>query len=224
MEIKPSQNQIASWFDLLAILLLLMGSIFIWTSYNEGYSYGTSATFQGLLLIIIVHFFLWVRGGSWADLGLGAWPSRETLISGVVGGLIIASLMAVSSLVLAYLPWSINPQAASEQLKSLKTWQEVWPIMVAVTIMAPLSEEIFFRGYCLPLFTTKWGSTTGSLAGALFFALMHFDPWRLLPLTLAGWLLNRLFRKTSSLWAPIVAHSIWNFMLAMLLFAATGLA
>jgi len=109
--------------------------------------------------------------------------------------------------------------------------------LVAAVVVAPLWEEIFFRGYA----TTAWAATLGSRAaiirGALFFAFIHvltvsagsFDEGVRLALIgfvarlPVGLVLGWVFLRRRSLAAPVALHATYN-ALPLLLYLALGSA
>lgn len=85
---------------------------------------------------------------------------------------------------------------------------------VAVVVIAPLSEELFFRGL---LFRTFLGDGTGSgqrlLAiwiSGLAFSAFHVNLSVLIPFTLVGALFAYVYRESRSLWTSTAAHAIFN--------------
>ena len=83
-----------------------------------------------------------------------------------------------------------------------------------VTVIAPIAEEVLFRGY---IFTALrgWAGVWGAAAitGVLFGAI-HIDPDRptgfLLPLAFLGFVLCLIYARTRSLYPCIALHSINN--------------
>ena len=215
---RPFERSVGSWADLLAILFLLIFIISFWTSWNANFSFTANSFFQGFVLFSLVVFFLKIRGGNWWELGLGENLSRKGLALALAGGLAMVLLMVEITRLIELLPWQIPDQAAAEAINRAGSWREFLPVLFSVAVVAPVSEEVFFRGYCFPLFRVTWGPKKGAILSALFFGAMHFDFWRLLPLAVAGWILNLLYEKTGSLWVPIIAHSVWNATLALQLF------
>lgn len=214
---KPFEHSVASWVDLLVILLLLILIFSYWTMLNKNFSFAANSFFQGILLISLTVFFLKIRGGTCWHLGLKVIPSWRGVVLGLTIGLGMAFLMAGLNRLIQLLPWQVPQQAAYDAINRAGSWREFLPVWAAVGLIAPLSEEIFFRGYSFPLFRTIWGSNKGAVLSALFFGAMHFDLWRLIPLAVAGWILNLLYEKTGSLWTAIIAHGVWNAALALLL-------
>ena len=74
----------------------------------------------------------------------------------------------------------------------------------------PLTEEIFFRGFVMPVLIARWGITGASVGRALIFSLFHLHPGVLLPIFITGLLLAALYHLTGSLWPPVIAHAGQN--------------
>ncbi|HEU4963252.1 MAG TPA: CPBP family intramembrane glutamic endopeptidase [Bacilli bacterium] len=87
--------------------------------------------------------------------------------------------------------------------------------MLATSLIAPLGEELLFRGVLQSTLTAKWGPLLGVLASAFCFALIHVDLVLFLPIFLMGILFAVLYRITGTLWAPIWMH-IFNNLFASL--------
>lgn len=83
---------------------------------------------------------------------------------------------------------------------------------IGLAVVAPVAEELLFRGFVQRIFERNMGAPLAvTLAGALF-ALAHFNA-QILPGVLAlGILYGALFHLTRSLWHPIIAHAVFNFV------------
>lgn len=80
---------------------------------------------------------------------------------------------------------------------------------IIVILIAPLVEEIFFRGFLLRTLANRIGDMPGSIITALIFALLHF-PWQsIIPVFILGLILNSLVIKTKSIW-PAIGFHIFN--------------
>ncbi len=84
---------------------------------------------------------------------------------------------------------------------------------VLIVVAAPLSEEIFFRGFAFAGFRRRLPlAAAATLTGAIF-GLAHFGPGNLAAvgqLAGLGLILCLLYEKTGSLWPPILVHTINN--------------
>ncbi len=57
-----------------------------------------------------------------------------------------------------------------------------------------------------------YGKWKGILLTGTFFAAMHFDTMRFIPLLAGGVVLTWLYEQTDSLWTSIIAHATWNML------------
>ena len=92
---------------------------------------------------------------------------------------------------------------------------------VNICILAPLWEELFFRGILLRRFTLKWSPQKSIVVSSLLFGLIHINPLNVLFAFFLGCLLGYVYLKTKSIIVPIVVHSFSNF-LAFLQFCWTN--
>lgn len=82
-------------------------------------------------------------------------------------------------------------------------------VLVAV-IMAPLFEEIIFRGFLFRGFANSWGWLWGAIFSAAIFGAAHAQLDVFLPLASLGFVLAWAYRRTGSLWTCITMHAIFN--------------
>jgi len=92
----------------------------------------------------------------------------------------------------------------------------IW--LISGCIIAPISEEFFFRGYAFYAFTKKYGLWIAVFVSALIFSAIHTNIYALLPIFVAGVGLALAFHKTGSLVPPMVAHAVNNFLALTLLY------
>jgi membrane protease YdiL (CAAX protease family) len=81
---------------------------------------------------------------------------------------------------------------------------------LAAVVVAPLCEEVVFRGYLYPAAKRFAGPWVAGAASALVFAAAHGALAPLLPLFAFGVLLVLAYEFTGSLWAPIAMHFCFN--------------
>ncbi|MBM4247905.1 MAG: CPBP family intramembrane metalloprotease [Euryarchaeota archaeon] len=93
--------------------------------------------------------------------------------------------------------------------------------LVATVVIAPVAEELFFRGYAVPVLERRWGAAAGVALSALMFTVMHLSLFQFLPIFVAGVGLALLFRRWGI--APcIVAHGVNNFLAVVLMYLGYG--
>jgi membrane protease YdiL (CAAX protease family) len=82
--------------------------------------------------------------------------------------------------------------------------------VIALVIVAPLTEELLFRGLILQGFLGRYSTVTAVLVSALLFTLVHMNPYQVASAWLMGIYLAWLFILTRSLWPCIIAHALFN--------------
>lgn len=82
--------------------------------------------------------------------------------------------------------------------------------LVALLIVAPLTEELLCRGLILGGFLRRYSVRKAVLASALLFAALHVNPYQFFTPFALGVLIGWVFLKTRSLWPCIYAHALNN--------------
>ena len=92
-------------------------------------------------------------------------------------------------------------------------------LFIGVIILAPLGEEIIFRGFLQQTLEKQWKDVTHAiLLTALIFALIHMNPYWFIQIYFLGIILGFLAWKTKSIIAPLILHSLNNAMALLLSF------
>ena len=68
--------------------------------------------------------------------------------------------------------------------------------VVALAVITPIAEEIFFRGFLMQGLVNRWGGALGIIASAAIFAGLHFQPLVIVPVFITGLLLGSLYWQT----------------------------
>ena len=81
-----------------------------------------------------------------------------------------------------------------------------------VVILAPLSEELLFRGWIYTALRSRFGFATALWASAIIFALAHWDPTHLYALAILplGLVLGYVRERTGSARGTTLFHMIYN--------------
>jgi len=121
-----------------------------------------------------------------------------------------AGFVVVSDLLTIVLGKPINPESMVESYNT-----SVWPVLlwIAVIILAPLGEEIFFRGFLFAGFRQSRMGLYGTIALTSFiWALLHlqYDFYGIATIFTGGIFLGIAHFKTDSLWSPILIHAFFN--------------
>ena len=84
-------------------------------------------------------------------------------------------------------------------------------LFLAVVIVAPISEEVVFRGFLQKFLEDHWKDITRAvLVTSLFFAMIHFNPFWTIQIYILGVVLGFLAWKTKSVIPSIMLHSLNN--------------
>lgn len=82
--------------------------------------------------------------------------------------------------------------------------------IIIALIVAPIAEEIFFRGFVLQTLAKRISPFWGVVLTALIFASVHFEFQSIMPLLILSVILNVIFVKTKSIWPGILFHVFNN--------------
>ena len=88
--------------------------------------------------------------------------------------------------------------------------EEGFLMLIAVAVVAPLTEELLERGLILRGLLSHYSTRKAVVVSAVLFAVTHMNPYQLFSAFAAGILLAWLFIKTRSLLPCILAHSFYN--------------
>jgi CAAX protease family protein len=156
---------------------------------------------------------LWVRLRHRAGLReLGVRVHRGDVAAGIltaVLGLIAAQI--VTQIVISI--WEGATGHSIDQPEQLPTLHGAGQIAIAafaVVIVAPIAEELFFRGFLYQALRRWRGVTQGILLSAAVFAISHGDPLLMIGIFPLGIVLAYMFQRRDSLVTTITAHMSYN--------------
>ena len=146
-------------------------------------------------------------GGGWWSLGLRRFPpikAAALVVSGFLGILIINGVWEI-------LRERLGLAAQPDYLPLFGGGPEgLMVALVAGGLVAPLAEEVFFRGYLYAGLRREWGAGWAMAASALIFALVHVIPGVVPPVFLMGVLFAFINEQTGSVWPCVALHSAVN--------------
>ena len=85
-------------------------------------------------------------------------------------------------------------------------------IVFAVAVVAPVIEELFFRGLLLPGLAERYGAGLALTLTSLAFGVIHAEPAAILYATVAGLVLGAITLRTGSVLPAIAMHAATNAM------------
>jgi len=93
-------------------------------------------------------------------------------------------------------------------------------LVIAAVVIAPLAEEVIFRGYFYGILKRFTDPMFACLTAGAFFAVVHVNLPALLPLWFFAIFLTLIYEATRCLWVPIGVHALFNATNLVMLFQA----
>lgn len=135
---------------------------------------------------------------------------------------LITVALSFATMVSADLPnyWNFKLTTASPAMKSFydmvtellrqMTGGPLWSSFLLTAVFAPIFEEWLCRGMVLRGLLTKMKPGWAIVVSALFFALIHLNPWQALNAFIIGVVMGYVYYKTGSLWLTMLIHFVNN--------------
>ncbi len=170
---------------------------------------GATLALQGIMLLSVWHFAIRPIGGRWALLGFRrVKPISTTLIA-------IAGITICQTLVVGYVQlvnWlDIDFLVPGDPFESWDIDAISFAIIAfSAVVIAPLFEEIFFRGFMYQAFRKTMRLWPAAILTSFVFGIAHIDPAVIIPIALVGMILLGIYRWTGNLWSSIITHAGYN--------------
>lgn len=173
---------------------------------------------QDVTLVYFVYIQMFKPGHiKWSDVGL----ARERFVGRTMLGALAGAGLFGLALAMDYLMQAAGLVPGQGESSGFITasggLKGYILLLIATVVIAPPSEELFFRGYMQSTLVRKWGPGAGIIVTSLFFAAMHLEPLQFMSLFAAGVLLGVLFRRYG-LVAAISCHAMNNLLAVTALF------
>jgi membrane protease YdiL (CAAX protease family) len=170
----------------------------------------------------------------WGDMGLAG--NRAAVVRGLLAGAVYAGPVILVTSVLALVAAQLAGAIPASPLPPTGTSSGLVLHLLAGAVIAPLAEELLFRGFALTAWRRDVGDRAAILRTSIVFVIAHLltvggDSFgnaaalafvagvARVPVALAlGW----LFVRTRSLWAPIGLHATYNAILIVIAEVATA--
>ena len=135
------------------------------------------------------------------------------LVGGIValcflaGAFMQLPLAELGNLVQEVWPLSFEELARRHQLLNPTSWWAGMSILIALVIVAPVTEELLFRGWLLPDLNEAYGKVPALVWSSVLFGLVHVEPSAVLYATVGGLVLGAVALRTKSTLASIGMHA-----------------
>ncbi|MBM7623441.1 CPBP family intramembrane glutamic endopeptidase [Sporohalobacter salinus] len=175
------------------------------------------------MLTVSMYIILTKYNLSLKNLGFQVIDLKRIITLGVIGGFGICSMvmlvnLGVQKLIMDWWGIMIPSQPIISEL--MDTHSQLTFVVYAslIVIVAPITEEIFFRGLMYQYFKDKFGLIKGGFLAAGIFGILHFSLWSFLATFLGGLGLIILYEMSQSLYTSIIAHATWNFIIVTIIY------
>jgi uncharacterized protein len=207
-----------TWLGVVLLVLLSIGLLVVLlTGYRNAIRESAGLLFLELAYLLPVALILAWRRASWKHLGFGRFP-LQTL--GIGCGLLIAGYMIilVHNFILSIFGISTQGEQIVGVFNELKS--PIW-LFITGAIIAPIVEEIFFRGFLFQGFRQKYGWVAALFLSSFIFGAAHLDPVSFIPTFILGSVLAYVYHRSNSLWPGIFFHASINTFGLLVLYVAT---
>jgi membrane protease YdiL (CAAX protease family) len=157
---------------------------------------------------------------------LAYWRCRRAALpfyarQGLRGYLLILLPFTVSALLVAGLCQWLGVRFTQPQVDwfmELHSGRQIAGFLFLAVIIAPVWEEVIFRGVLYPFLKQRLPAGWAAVLSAAVWAATHLHWPVLLPFTLLGCALCLLYERTGKLGCPVALHAIFNLTSLLLLF------
>ena len=208
-----------------AVLSIAPGSLEFIRQYRLNLNLATMMLAEISLVLFCFYLVVRVHGSSLDRLGLTLKDLRKNIFRGGAAYVVFAPILIVTIIFSSILTQIFGqPSDAQTMMELLSPRYGFWHVLfglLAITLIGPIVEEIFFRGFFQSALR-KWLSFWPAIImAALIFAFLHFRFTAFPTLFALGLLLAYVYEKTQSLVPAITIHIIHNSIFAfyMLLFS-----
>lgn len=134
----------------------------------------------------------------------------SAFVAGVALQLVLVGVTAAIGDLVPVLEPSAATVARLEEATELRSYARAIAVPFALVFVAPLTEELLFRGAIQPALVERVGRVPAIGITAMLFAIFHLAPYALVYATLAGLVLGALRERTGSLLPSFALHAGFN--------------
>jgi membrane protease YdiL (CAAX protease family) len=166
-------------------------------------------------ILFWVHLFVQEHQISWNEaFGFSEGSKGRVMLLGVAAAVatlpIILALQLGSAFVMKAFSWEPVAQNVVQQIQEGGTLDRQIFFFIVAVILAPVAEEILFRGVLYPSLRRMGYPRVALLGTSFLFAAIHYNAATFIPLMVLALVLTFLYERTNNLLASIACHSCFN--------------
>lgn len=189
-----------------AIAMLLISAAMVFAA--EYWQIQTDAVvilYELLFLVPVVGVMLFKKA-TWESLGLKRFAFADLLVGFAI---LFAAYLVILLHNLTLFFFDIAPQG--DYVMGLFDMDvNLWALGIAIAIVAPIAEEIFFRSFVYGGLEEKYGWKKAAFISAFIFGAAHMQLVSFIPTFLMGLVFAYLYRRSKSVIPGIILHFMVN--------------
>jgi len=138
---------------------------------------------------------LGLRGFKWGVIGLGC----GLMVLSFIFNLIYGRFLAI-----------FNLRAQVDLIPIFAKLSSPWWLLVAGVVIAPVVEEVFFRGFLFAGLRKNYSWQKAAVISSALFALIHVQATAMIPIFILGYIFAYLYYRSNSIWPGILMHVTTN--------------
>jgi membrane protease YdiL (CAAX protease family) len=214
-----------SWVDLVLasmIVLLIVSQILVSTGSVSQTTVGSVDTLTLLLSVLVwwalilgpILLSLWFRGFKFGSVfGVDRMPVGRSLLLGIA--LLVSALPLVFAVdyiasILLKVNTTTDTQEVIQIFEHSSTVAQRVPIILLAVVIAPVTEELAFRGYLYGVMKRYIGAVPALFLSGILFALIHLNLPSFFPLLVLASVFALAYELSGSLLVPMTMHALFN--------------
>lgn len=165
------------------------------------------------LLVTSVSMYLWQSGTAWffslrlSEEKLSSWGFRRPTLA--YFWTIPLALLGMYTITYFH-DLLMHPESQDILNRFPRSSVGVALFALLAVVLAPLFEELFFRGFLFRGLARSWGWLPAAVVSAAAFGIAHLQLSVFVPLFALGFALAWVYKRTGSLWTSISLHALFN--------------
>lgn len=230
-----SQSEQWNLLDVGKVLLIFVGLIMVARILRADFSAVTTVSqtaktvvimlfVYGLLGFLVWYFAVGKYGGSLADLGFRSFDIKRGLNYAILWLVIVRAGIIFYNIIAGALGTLFGAKLPQEVVSRVPRlfgygWSGIIIAVAVGALIAPVIEEVFFRGFLYPALRRQFGVFWAISLSSLVFGIFHLNVWLFVPTFLIGIVLAYLYEKENSLGPPIALHVANNLISIAVIYA-----
>jgi membrane protease YdiL (CAAX protease family) len=178
----------------------------------------------GVLTMLVFYFAVVKYRGSSKDLGFTSFGFGHALGLAIIWLVVLRVVAIIYGIIASIVGTILKVQPPTElvtRIPQLFGYGYVGLLVAVVlgALVAPIVEELFFRGFLYPALRRRLGVAGGIVVSAVVFGLFHGNAWLIFPTFAIGMILAYLYEREGSLGPPIMLHSLNNLISIVIIYS-----